>query len=366
VIWIATTERRAALRHVVQCAVVAFALSSTIEVVQAVSPLRTSSVADVITDTGGALAGAAVMLTLIVLTRRSVRVPSYLGVPSWILAGGYGGAVVAEAIGPLFRQELIGLHGINPMRRLKEAIAAAQLAPTHRNVWLDVALDGILFAPAGALVVMALRELRMSALHAAVLASVAGLVIMIAAEATHGIFGIEMVPFALAGHTAAIGFGAFVAAGAFDAPFDSPASSKRVRLAWIFYCALIVLWATRPFIPRFDYAAALEQLSSPQVIPMLSLTEKPGLYSVSYVIRQSLLFFPAGAMLAIWPLSHRGWLSNILPVVYATILLELTHLFVAGRFFDTTNVALSVAGAGIGWLLMRTAGFRVRWNESST
>jgi VanZ family protein len=81
------------------------------------------------------------------------------------------------------------------------------------------------------------------------------------------------------------------------------------------------------------------------------------LFSVTKVVAEFLLYFPVGSLLAVWPLRRRGPLGHILPAVYVAVALELGQVFIAGRWFDSTDVLVQCAAAGVGWIIARRAGF---------
>lgn len=359
VTWAVSSQKRSAWRVVLESVAAALLLSGVIELVQLWSPRRTSSVLDVMIDTAGAFIGVTATAAVIAGVRRSRGRKSWLRMPTWFLAGAYSGAVLAEATGPLFRQEQIPLSGINPIARLRTALLHAPVALTSWYVAMDLVLDAILFAPAGALWVVALCERGVDGRRAVLLVAVAGAVCFTCAELLHGIFGLQIVPIAIAAHILGVLLGAVLAQWLYQRNFVQGGSGRTVHFVRIGYASLLVLWSTRPFLPSIDLQAIVQQLSTNQIIPMLSLAGRRDLYSVMHVIRQTLLYVPAGAILAVWPVAKRGWMAHLLPVVYAAILLELTHLVIEGRFFDTTNIILACAGAMLGWVVMRTAGIGV-------
>jgi glycopeptide antibiotics resistance protein len=359
VIWAVSSRRQSAWRVVLESVAAALLLSAVIEFVQLWSPRRTSSVLDVMIDTAGAFIGVTATAAVIEGVRRSRGGKSWLRMPTWFLAGAYSGAVLAEATGPLFRQEQIPLSGNDPIARLRTALFHAPIALTSWYVAMDLILDAMLFAPAGALWVIALRERGVDGWRAVSLVGVAGAACFTGAELLHGIFGWQIVPIAIAAHTLGVLFGAVLAQRLYQRNSGQAGSGRSVRFVRIGYASLLILWSTRPFLPSLDLQAIVQQLSTNQIIPMLSLAGRRDLYSVMHVIRQTFLYVPAGAILAVWPVAERGWMAHLLPVVYAAILLELTHLVIEGRFFDTTNIILASAGAAVGWVVMRAAGIGV-------
>jgi len=345
---------------VIESVIAAMLLSGLIELIQILSPYRMSSLFDIITDTLGTLAGAAIVALLIEGVSRSRGRAAWLRVPTWLLAGAYTGAVLAEATGPLFRQDPITAHGLNPFGRLEDALHQAHVSLASSNVAIDLVLDAFLFAPAGALWVVALREMGVAKSKCLWIVGLAAALAFVGSEVLHGIFGTELVPLAPIAHIAGVMAGALLAITLTSFAQTSSPSHRTLRDVWIFYAMLLVLWSTRPFLPQIDIDTISEQLTRTHLIPMLSLATRRDLYSVMHVVRQSLLFMPAGALLAVWPFAERGWRAHLLPAFYAAAILELTHLVTANRYFDTTNIILACAGASVGWIVVRTAGIGVR------
>lgn len=358
VTWAVTARRRSVSPVVFQSVVAALVLSGVIEIVQLWSPRRTASLLDVVIDTAGAFIGVTAIVALIALVRRSRGTRSWLRMPTWFLAGAYSAAVLAEATGPLFRQQQIVLSGTDPIARLRTALLLSTVGVTSWYVAMDLVLDAILFAPAGALWMAALRETGVDERKAVSLVTVAGAICFTSAEFLHGIFGLQIVPIAIVAHVLAVFLGAVLAQWLYRRNPVQPGSTRTIRGVRIGYSLLLVLWSTRPFLPALDLQGIV-QFSTNQIVPMLSLAGRRDLYSVMHVIRQTFLFVPAGAILAVWPMARRGWMAHLLPVVYIAILLELTHLVIVTRLFDITNIMLAIAGATLGWLVMRGAGIGV-------
>jgi glycopeptide antibiotics resistance protein len=85
-------------------------------------------------------------------------------------------------------------------------------------------------------------------------------------------------------------------------------------------------------------------------------------FSALHVLQQFVLYFPLGAMLAVWPLRLSGRWSGLAPALLFAMVIEVGHLGVAGRFFDMTNALIAWAGLGIGWTVVRRSGFK-RYGE---
>jgi peptidoglycan/LPS O-acetylase OafA/YrhL len=75
---------------------------------------------------------------------------------------------------------------------------------------------------------------------------------------------------------------------------------------------------------------------------------------VADVVKPFFLFFPLGALLAVWPLRRRGALGYCLPAIYLAVITEIGQGFVEGRFFDGTDLLIQCAAAAIGWLVVRS------------
>src|SRR5205823_6043850 len=111
-------------------------------------------IVDVTTSTLGALGGAVSMAVLVTAVVRARDGHFLLGVPTFLLAGAYGMATLCEAVTPLFRSDrLPGVEG-GPLTLLDTML--------DRSVPLRLGevplFDGLLYAPAGFLVVAWLIE----------------------------------------------------------------------------------------------------------------------------------------------------------------------------------------------------------------
>ena len=359
-VWVVTDARRAWRSSIIEAVLASLIFSAGIEVIQLLSPVRTASILDVITDTFGGFAGAVGLALLVEATRRTRSARSFLGVPAWLVAGSYAGAVLAEAIGPLFRQEIIGATGVDPLGRLSFAMSNASFGLDHWYTALDLVLDAILFLPLGALWVLAIREHGKSAAqYVWLIASISALAFA-GAEAIHGIFGVKIVLLAIPAHIAGVVAG-FMGMRLYRGSWPGRDNQDVMRTLLYAYAGMLLLWGLRPFVPTFDYEGIKAQFSYEQLIPMQALAVRKDIYSVTHVFRQTLLFFPVGVVLARWPLFHHRWMSNLLPVFYLASAIEVSHLIIDGRFFDTTNILLALAGAGLGWLVVRSAAVDDGW-----
>ncbi|HEY4133404.1 MAG TPA: VanZ family protein [Gemmatimonadaceae bacterium] len=328
-----------------------FLLSATVEALQLFSPVRFSSIYDVITNTGGTFLGALAVggLVAVVRTRRSAK--SYLGVPGFLLALGLVGAVAMEAATPLFRQDYVpGIFG-GPRRRLSVTLHTAEPISFHLIPRTDFGLS----IPAGLLAVAALMELGMSGGLAAVVVSLGGCALAVIAELAHGITGEIIVWPAVVAHAMGIAVGAVLALVVM--PRVAKLSElARVRLFFVAYAAVMISWLWRPFVPRTSMAAIAEQLSRPHWMPMRAFGENLNVFDVGQIIELGFLFVPLGALLETWPARDRGWMRWLMPGVWFSAVLVFGQVFIAARTFDITNFLIMVAGVWIGWWIARRAG----------
>jgi hypothetical protein len=142
-----------------------------------------------------------------------------------------------------------------------------------------------------------------------------------------------------------------------------PSFSRRVRgrdrpaLLAVAYGVTVMFWSWRPFRLQVTAKSMAVQFSAIHLVPLMALSARFDLFTVTDIIAQFLLFLPLGALVAVWPVRREGWLRGMWPVVYLSVVLEFGKIVVAERFLDVTHVLIQCAGAGIGWALVRRAGF---------
>src|SRR5438874_2553921 len=127
------------------------------------------------------LLAAGALLVAAVVAGKGAR--SYLGLPTFLPAGAYGGAVLCEALTPLFGPAPLPWTAGGPVGRLYAALQSAGPISFDTLPLVDL----LLFAPAGFLVVMLLRERGSGARWGAVAGAGAGLALV--AELGHGMLG---------------------------------------------------------------------------------------------------------------------------------------------------------------------------------
>src|SRR5207244_1625322 len=124
-VWVVTSPSGAVRAEIRRATLVGLALSATVEGLQVFSPVRTASIVDVTTNTLGALVGAGAVALLIAAVVAAKGARSYLGVPSFLVAGAYGAAVLCETLTPLFGPAALPWTAGGPVGRLNAGLAAA-------------------------------------------------------------------------------------------------------------------------------------------------------------------------------------------------------------------------------------------------
>jgi glycopeptide antibiotics resistance protein len=353
-VWVVTARRDQQRSAMIRAATLTgAALSLLVESAQLFSPIRNASVIDLMTNTGGAFAGAMTLTiaTSAVAKRRGAR--SFVGIPAFIFAGAWMAATALEALVPLFRQERIQTAYGGLFSRLGEAFA--QFDPTSiatLPLW-----DLVIFFPAGVFGVMALVEYGESYRSAALRVILAGMVLFVGVEVTRGATSQPIIAGAALVHILGIALGALAAVRWLPGITGKLRGPDRPRALLGAYALWLAFWTWRPFIPDLSIVALRAELSLTRFIPLTALGGRVDLFSVIDVLRGFCLLLPVGAMLAVWPLRRAGWLAGPLPAIYLALVLELGQIPISGRFFDITDALIGVAGALIGWAVVRRSGF---------
>lgn len=351
-VWLVTTL--APLRTEIRRAtLVGLGLSALVEGLQVFSPIRAASVVDLATNAGGALVGALGTAWLLTTTLRARGARSYLGVPALLVAGTYGIAIACEALTPLFRSAPEpGVYG-GPLTRLRLMLGESLPVQLWQVPWLDVPL----YAPAGFLGVMLMAELGWETRRAWPLVAGGSVALMVGLEVAHGGLGLSIRWEAALTHAVALTFGAWAAPRWLPTITRELRGAARARWALTAYALLLALWAWRPFWPRTDLAAIAAQLTPQQFIPLGSVAARADVFSALHVLQQFFLYFPLGAVLAVWPLRARGPWAGLRPALALALVLEVGHFVIEERLFDVTNVLLAFAGLVLGWTVLRRSGF---------
>jgi glycopeptide antibiotics resistance protein len=355
-VWIASSRARRRRDSLRTLTIVSFCFSLGIELLQLFSPVRESSILDVTTNTLGGVLGGLITAVLFAALRRGTDRRSWFGVPAFLFAFSYGGAVLMEALIPLLRQAPQSWGPAGP-----HALLAMLVGEIPMNTAVTFPLtDVLIYLPAGVFAAVALIEANRSGISAWLSASAAGTVLLAAAEIAHGAIRQPLDPGAFSIHAASVLAGAAVAALWLAPAFRSAPERERVSAALIGYGVVTMVWAWRPFYLVLRPDLITEQFSLPHLIAMRSFVERRDLFTVTDVIAQTLIFVPIGALVAVWPLRGRGPLRGVLPLIYLSIVLESGKSLVAGRYVDVTHILIQSAGATMGLLLVRRTGYAIR------
>jgi glycopeptide antibiotics resistance protein len=354
-LWIATGHSRPGERALLAPTLTGFVLSLGVETMQLLLPARTTSVQDVVTNTVGALIGAAFVASFVNVAIALRERRSYFGVPALAFAGSYVAAALFQAVLGSAHPTVLSAARGGPFTRLFNGLAAFD---PGSFITLPV-MEVVLFFPAGLFALVVLAEVGMPHRLAARYVAVAGLVLALATELMRGTLGFPIEAGPVFMRALGVFLGA-LAAAKWLGPF-----SRQVRGRWrplllaAVYALGIAIWAWRPFIFETEPVWLRLQLSASRLIPLQGGSWRAGLVGVGEVGESFFLFLPVGALLAVWPLRRRGWLWGWLPGFYLAALAELGQIAVIDRFFDVTDLLVEAAAVAIGWAIIRQAGYPV-------
>lgn len=353
-VWTITSRPGRAWPTILRATLAGLAVSLGAEAFQLFSTERAPSILDVLTNTAGAFCGALTTVVLVVVLRARRARKSYVGIPMMLFAAGYGFAAFAEAWSPLFRQDRIpGLWG-DPLSRLQVAL--------HNVVGPGVigfgALDVLLFIPAGALAVAALAESGVSYPMAAGLASLAGIAFCGLAELGHGASGSWIAVAPMTAHMAGVVLGAWLAVPLIPAYTRHVRGAERPLVLLIVYAFVLALWYLRPFSIELDATSIGARVRASNFVPLLAYRERVDVFTAVDAVVPAFQLVPVGGLLAVWPFRRRGVWSGIAPGALIVTVFEALQIIVAGRYFDITDALIATAALGLGFAVVRRAGYR--------
>jgi glycopeptide antibiotics resistance protein len=355
-VWLVTSPRSQPWRRVAWITIAGCVLSTCVETAQLFSASRTSSVNDVMTNTLGALLGAA---GIVVMARQLARLEDRartIGVPLLAIAASYVAAVMAEMFSPFYRNDRLSWAGGSIANRLAHALHYMRPFSVSRVSITDV----LLFAPGGALMQLALAELGVDNGVAAVVTVIVCTVLAIGVELAHGIAGQPIEASAIIGHVAAMAAGAVIAWWWGPRLVTAATERRRARWAIALLAVLLVVWAWRPFLPRVSWQAARAQVTIQHLTPLGVFGSSSDLLGVMDVAEQFFLYVSLGVVLAVWPLRYRGRLAHVWPAIYLAVVLEVGQILVLNRVFDVTDLLTQCAAICVGFVVVRRAGGEAR------
>lgn len=355
-VWLVTSPRTRPWRRVALITVAGCVLSACVETAQLFSARRTSSVNDVMTNTLGALLGAAGIVVMARLLARFEDRARAIGVPLLAIAASYVAAVMAEMFSPFYRTGQVPWAGGSIANRLANALHYVRPFSMHRVSITDM----VLFAPGGVLMQLALVELGVDNGAAAVVTAAVCTLLAIGVELAHGIAGQPIQVSAVIGHSVAMAVGATAAWRWGPMVVNAATERRRARWAIVLLAGLLVAWAWRPFMPRISWQAARAQLTMQHLTPLGVIGSSSDLLGVMDVAEQFFLYVSLGMVLAAWPLRYRGRLAHVWPAIYIAFILELGQILVLNRVFDVTDLLTQCAAICVGFVVVRRAGAEAR------
>ncbi len=385
VVWLLTARATAAggrLRHQIAVAGgVGLLLGLIAETAQLFSPVRTSSILDVMTNGLGAFLGAAGIAQVIAYGAREVarrhrhHASAWRarlgGPPLFFIAAPYAVAAWLEAFSPLGRPDRVPGAWGGPARRWGVALEYAQAHAGDLPSWSD----WLLFAPAGALLTLWLMERGMRRGPAALVVSGGLATSWALAELLRGVAGGDMLGWAVVVHALASALGAGAAAwwtrgvdhdrartGGHAAGPATTSAPWPVRA----YAALLLAWSWRPFVPVSSWHAGFDALTPASFTPLAELASDMAIHSVADVGVGALIYAPLGAWLVARaaapaaPHEPGALLRALGPGLLVGLVSECGQLAIAGRMFDVTDILVQWAGLAVGAAAWRASEARAR------
>jgi hypothetical protein len=331
------------------------AISALVEILQLFSSNRTTSFLDLATNAAGAFAGAVGLIVLVALAGQRRGARSFVGIPTLLFAGTYGGALWFEAVIPLFRQQDLPIAYGGPLTRFAATLPAFRWSSIAETTISDL----VIFLPAGAFAVATLIEHGEEYPEARKRVLAWGTGLSLLAELLHGFLGQPILAGAVLTHAIAVALGAWLAARYLPALTVTLRGQHRSRALTLLYAGVLAAWAWRPFLPEVTWTAIVAKITSRWYIPLAALGGRVDFFSVADVCAQFLLYLPLGGLLAVWPVRRQGLLAGPLPAVWLALILEAGQLGVWERTLDITIPLIQASGAIVGWAIIERAGFRV-------
>ncbi len=352
-LWVVTSPTARVPTTLARATLTGAAMSVGIETLQAFSPVRTSSVLDVFTNSAGALIGALSIVGMAYVARQLRERKSYVGLPALGFAIPVSLAAFFDALLLSRAEPLPGVYG-GPVTRFHAAMEHFELASISALPVLDL----ILFVPVGAFAVAALAELGRTHSQAARQVTLGGAVLSIALEVARGALALPMELGAILVHATGIALGAWTAARRLPTWSRRLRGRRRPLALTTTYAIILALYSWKPFRLETDIQVILSQLSPSRLVPLHAHGWRVDLFSVGDVVVPFFLYLPLGSLLAVWPIRLRGAMGYCLPAVYFATLVEFGQVLVATRHFGSTDVLVQCAAVGIGWAVMQRAGYR--------
>ncbi len=341
--WVLTAPAPTRGRDVVRATCWGLAASVAVESVQLFALYRTASIADVATNTLGALLGALVLWLAERRATLDMRRGTTIGIPGWMPAAALMLTAFGLAFAPSSRPTLAIGWSSSPLERARFVLSAAVLDVS----WRSLAVDVTSWIVAGVAVAIAITD-RNGRLRRWQLAAwmIIGGALLATAHLGRAMAGLQRE--AMTGPVQSAGFATGLALGLVLIPrwraTVTARSTRAVHLgALVVLVGCVMAWSPASWVTS---ASGTPMPSWRQLVPMMSLFQRQDLSSVFLVLQKAGLGAAIGACLA-----ARTRMGQPRPGVRAAILvaalLELGQVLIPGRYPDVTDVLITVAAAGL-------------------
>jgi VanZ family protein len=349
--WVITSPAPTTRRTVLLATALGMLASVTVEGVQLFSPHRVANVADVVTNTTGALLGALGFWLVERRTSTDLRFGTTIGVPAWLPAGALLVTAAAIAFAPSSRPGYIIAWAASPQAR---AAAVLSAPPVAVPPWSLLA-DAVTWLAAGVAMALAVRD-RTGTVRGRQLVAW----LLIATGVFWGVHqaracaGIRREDLSVPVQGVALISG--LLAGLVGVPFWRRAVRERTRRATQVGLVMALLGAVMAWTPATwaSPGMAFRAVHWRQLIPMVSLFERHDLASVALVLGKAGLGAAIGACFAARTRVGAPQPAVRLALAYATVL-EAGQLVIPGRFPDITDVLITGAAATLVAVLVERA-----------
>ncbi len=348
--YVLTSPAPTTRRDVLIATVLGMLASITVESAQTFSQFRVASVADVFTNTLGALIGA---VSIWMIERRAttdMRSGTMIGVPGWMPAGALLLNAIGLAFAPSTRATMHIAWDATPGGRAAAIAARPALDVPWPALISDVAAWLVLGI--GVSVAIGDRTGRIRPVQLLAWLLIVGLMLPLV-HLGRDMAGLQREAGTLVLQACAVSTG--LLAGVFAVPRWRRLITARSTRAFQLGGLVAALGAIIAWSPAGWAVSADSHFSWRQLVPMMSLFQRQDLSSVFLVLQKVGMGAAVGACLA-----ARTRMGEPRPGVRAAVLyaavVELGQLAVPGRYPDMTDILITVASAGLAAVLVERAG----------
>ena len=349
--WVLTSATPSTRRDVAVATLAGLLASVSVETLQLFSQFRMASVADVATNTLGALIGALVLWLMEQRATNDMRRGTLIGIPGWLPASALLMTAFGLAFAPSSRATRIIASDPTPFAR------AAHVAATAASdvPWMALTTDVAAWLAVGLAVALAISDrtgrIRTSQLIAWLLI-VPGL--LLTAHFGRSLAGLQREAGSWIVQSVSVATG-LVGGLAFASRWRTTVTARSTRAYQLAGLAAVVgilmSWTPAAWARRAEGAARFDWR---QLVPMMSLFQRQDLSSVFLVLEKAGLGAAVGACLAARTRAGEPRPGVRAAVLYASIL-ELGQCFVPGRYPDVTDILITVSAACLVAVLVERA-----------